>query len=102
VQGLIWLLSPAEGATVSSPVQISGFGTAFEGTISWDVLKMDKAVSVDKKVAEGHTQGGSNGEFGDFHDTVDLPPGTYEIRAFESSPKDGSSQHVDTKTFTVQ
>jgi hypothetical protein len=102
VQGWIWLLSPAEGATVSSPVTISGYGTAFEGTISWEVRKMDKAVATDKKVAEGHTQGGSNGEFGDFHDTVDLPPGTYEIRAFESSPKDGSPQHVDTKTFTVQ
>ena len=102
VQGLIWLLSPAEGSTVSSPVTISGYGTAFEGTINWEVRKMDKAVSVDKLVAEGHTQGGSNGEFGDFHDTVDLPPGTYEIRAFESSPKDGSPQHVDTKVFTVQ
>jgi hypothetical protein len=102
VQGWIWLLSPTEGATVSSPVTISGYGTAFEGTISWEVRKMDKAVATDQKVAEGHTQGGSNGEFGDFSDTVDLPPGTYEIRAFESSPKDGSPQHVDTKTFTVQ
>jgi hypothetical protein len=83
-------------------VTISGYGTAFEGTINWEVRKMDKAVSVDKLVAEGHTQGGSNGEFGDFHDTVDLPAGTYEIRAFESSPKDGSPQHVDTKTFTVR
>ena len=102
VQGWIWLLSPTEGATVSSPVQISGYGTAFEGTISWEVRKMDKAVSVDTLVAEGHTQGGSNGEFGEFHDTVDLPPGTYEIRAFESSPKVGSRQHVDSKVFTVQ
>jgi hypothetical protein len=102
VQGLIWLLSPTEGATVASPVTISGYGTAFEGTISWEVRKMDKAVATDTKVAEGHTQGGSNGEFGDFHDTVDLPPGTYEIRAFESSPEDGSPRHVDTKTFTVQ
>jgi hypothetical protein len=96
VQGLIWLLSPAEGATVSSPVTISGYGTAFEGTISWEVRQNGT------KVAAGHTQGGSNGEFGDFSDTVDLPPGTYQIRAFESSAKDGSPQHVDTKTFTVQ
>ena len=96
VQGLIWLTAPTEGATVSSPVQITGYGTAFEGTISWEV-RQDGA-----KVAEGHTQGGSNGEFGDFTDTVDLPPGSYEIRAFESSAKDGSPQHVDTKTFTVK
>ena len=29
-------------------------------------------------------------------------PGTYEVRAFESSAEDGSPQHVDTKTFTVE
>jgi hypothetical protein len=102
VQGWIWLLSPAEGATVSSPVTITGYGTAFEGTISWEVLKMVKSVATDTKVASGHTQGGSNGEFGDFTDTVDLQPGTYQLRAFESSAEDGSPIHVDTKVFTVK
>jgi len=96
VQGWIWLLAPAGGATVSSPVTISGYGTAFEGTISWEVRQDGQ------KVAEGHTQGGANGEFGEFSDTVDLDPGTYEIRAFESSAEDGSPIHVDTKTFTVE
>ncbi len=99
VQGLIWLLSPTEDETVSSPVRIVGYGTAFEATISWEVRSGDSDGPV---VAEGTTQGGSNGEFGDFTDTVDLPPGTYELRAFESSAKDGSPLHVDTKTFTVE
>ena len=31
-----------------------------------------------------------------------LPPGTYELRAFEASPEDGSPLHTDTKTFTVE
>jgi immunoglobulin-like protein involved in spore germination/sporulation and spore germination protein len=96
VQGLIWLLSPAQGATVSSPVTISGYGTAFEGTISWEVRKDGK------KVASGSTQGGSNGDFGSFRFPVTLPPGSYEVRAFESSAEDGSAQHVDTKDFTVR
>ncbi len=96
VQGLIWLLTPTEGATVSSPVQIAGYGTAFEATISWQVYR-DGA-----KVAEGFTQGGANGEFGEFADTVELEPGTYEMRAFESSAEDGSPLHPDTKTFTVE
>jgi hypothetical protein len=96
VQGWIWLLAPTEGATTSSPVAITGYGTAFEGTISWEVTE-DGA-----KVAEGTTQGGSNGEFGEFGDTVELDPGTYEIRAFEASAEDGSPIHVDTKTFTVE
>jgi hypothetical protein len=96
VQGLVWLLSPAQDSTVSSPVKIDGYGTATEGTISWEVRK-DGVV-----VKQGHTQGGSNGELGDFHDTVQLPPGRYEISAFESSSKDGSPIHIDTKNFTVK
>ena len=96
VQGWIWLLAPTEGATTSSPVAIQGYGTAFEGTISWEVTKNGV------KVAEGTTQGGSNGEFGDFSDTVELDPGSYQIRAFEASAEDGSPIHVDTKMFTVK
>ncbi len=96
VQGWIWLLAPTEDATTSSPVAIQGYGTAFEGTISWEVTKNGV------KVAEGTTQGGSNGEFGDFSDTVELAPGSYQIRAFEASAEDGSPIHVDTKMFTVK
>jgi hypothetical protein len=96
VQGLIWLLAPAQGATVRSPVSIDGFGTAFEGTVSWDVRKDGQLV------AQGATQGGSNGEFGPFHDTVRLDPGTYELSAYESSAKDGQPTHIDTKNVTVR
>lgn len=99
VQGWIWLLSPTEGATVSSPVAITGFGTAFEGTISWEVRK---GGSNGPTLAEGTTQGGSNGEFAEFSDSVDLDPGSYELRAFEASAEDGSPIHVDTKSFTVR
>jgi hypothetical protein len=96
VRGLIWILAPTQGATVSSPVQIDGSGTAFEGTISWEVRKNGVVVK------SGHTQGGSMGPFGDFHDTVQLPAGAYELTAFESSAKDGSPIHIDTKNFTVK
>ncbi len=97
VQGWIWLLSPTEGASVSSPVDFTGYGTAFEATISWQLRQDGKVVD------EGTVMGGSNGEFGEFAGSLgDLPAGTYELRAFESSAKDGSPQHVDTKTFTVK
>lgn len=98
VQGLIWLLSPAQGETVSSPVTIAGYGTAFEGTISWAVRREGS----DEVVADGFTQGGSMGEFAEFSDSVVLEPGTYELRAFESSAENGEPIHVDTKTFTVE
>ena len=39
VQGLIWLLAPTQDTTVSSPVAIEGYGTAFEATITWEVRK---------------------------------------------------------------
>lgn len=97
VQGLIWLLGPTEGETVSSPVQITGYGTAFEATISWQVRREGS----DTVVAEGFTQGGANGEFGEFSDAVELEPGTYEMRAFESSAEDGRPLNTDSKTFTV-
>lgn len=96
VQGLIWLLSPEQGATVGSPVHIDGYGTAFEANISWEVRRNGVLVT------EGHAQGGANGTFGEFHDTVTLPPGEYEISALEHSAQDGSPLHVDTKTFTVR
>jgi hypothetical protein len=96
VQGLIWILAPTQGASVSSPVKIDGYGTANEGTVSWEVRK-DGAV-----VQQGNTQAGSMGEFAEFHTTVDLPAGDYELTAFEASAKDGSPIHVDTKNFTVK
>jgi hypothetical protein len=96
VQAFIWILAPTQGASVSSPVTIDGYGTAFEGTISWEVRK-DGVV-----LQQGHTQGGSNGEFDEFHGTVTLAPGDYELTAFESSAKDGSPIHIDTKNITVK
>lgn len=97
VQGLIWLLSPKEGEKVGRTVQVKGVGTAFEATISWDVRTPDG-----KLVKEGFTEGGANGEFAEFSDQVTLAPGTYVMRAFESSAEDGQAIHVDDKTFTVE
>lgn len=98
VQGFIWLLSPTEASEVESPVEIVGYGTAFEGTVSWEVRRAGSG----EVVAEGFTQAGANGEFGDFRDTVELAPGAYELRAFESSAEDGRPLNVDTKAFTVR
>jgi hypothetical protein len=53
-------------------------------------------------VAEGFTDAGANGEFADFRDSVELDPGTYELRAFESSAEDGRPLNTDSKVFTVE
>jgi hypothetical protein len=96
VQAAIWILAPTQSATVGSPVNIDGYGTAFEGTISWEVRKAGAVIK------QGHTQGGANGVYAEFRTTVSLPAGNYELTAFESSAKDGSPTHIDTKNFTVR
>ena len=98
VQGLIWVLGPTEGATVSSPVEITGYGTAFEATVNWEVRRQGS----DEVVAEGFTNAGANGEFADFADSVHLDAGTYELRAFEASAEDGRPLNTDSKVFTVE
>jgi len=97
VQSLIWLLAPEESESVGPTVQIKGIGTAFEGTISWDVRTLKG-----KLVKEGFTQGGANGTFAEFADQVALAPGSYVMRAFESSAEDGRPLHIDDKKFTVE
>jgi hypothetical protein len=46
---------------VRNPAHIVGYGTAFEGTISLRIRDDDGTV-----IAEGTTQGGSNGVIGEF------------------------------------
>ena len=52
---------PAQGDVVRNPAHVAGYGTAFEGTISLRIRDDDGTV-----IAEGFTQGGSNGVIGEF------------------------------------
>ena len=88
VQGDDAMMNGDTNATVGAIVHLvisAGYGTAFEATVSWEVRRQGS----DEVVAEGFTDAGANGEFADFADSVDLDPGTYELRAFESSAEDG-------------
>ena len=97
VLAAVWLLQPTEGATVGRSLKIGGEATVFEATVSW------QALSGSTVVAEGFataTEGGPGR--GTWEATVNLPrAGTYELRAFESSAKDGRPTHVDDKQITV-
>jgi hypothetical protein len=53
---------PAPGDVVRNPAHVAGYGTAFEGMISLRIR--DDANTV---IAEGSTQGGSNGVIGEFN-----------------------------------
>jgi hypothetical protein len=95
VQGFIWILAPTQGSKVGSPVKVTVYGTAFEGHVSLEVYKGGT------KVAETFVTT-AMGMFLEASTTIQLDPGSYELRAFESSAQDGSPLHVDTKTFTVK
>src|SRR5215212_6288613 len=57
---LIKVNHPAPGDVIRNPAHVAGYGTAFEGTISLRI-RDDGTV-----IAEGFTQGGSNGAIGEF------------------------------------
>lgn len=103
VQASTWLLTPAQGATVpAGTVRFTGYGTAFEATFLWEVR--DAAGTV---VADGFTNGGSMGTFGEFAFSADLPAGRYTVEVYQPDESGGESAEgprmfPDTKDFTVR
>jgi hypothetical protein len=94
----VWLLAPAEGDTVSSPVTISGVAEVFEARVNWAVEKLDGT-----PVAQGATNAtqAAPGRW-PWSDTVTLAAGQYVFKAYAISAKDGSVVWTDSKTVTVR
>jgi hypothetical protein len=94
VQGFVWILAPTQDSKVGSPVKVSVYGNVYEGTVTLQVFQGDtKVAETFVTTAMGFWQEAST--------TIKLDPGSYELRAFESSPQDGRVMFLDTKTFTV-
>ena len=86
---------PAPGDVVSNPAHVAGYGTAFEGTISLRMRDDDGTV-----IAEGSTQGGSNGVIGAFKANLEFDRGPNRrlgvVEAFEESASgSGEDLHLD-------
>ncbi|MGH3446233.1 MAG: Gmad2 immunoglobulin-like domain-containing protein [Nocardioidaceae bacterium] len=94
----IQITSPVEGATVpaSQPVKFGGRANVFEGNVNWQLLDSSGTV-----VKHGYAMAaqGTWAQFGHF--LGKLSPGSYTIRCYEGSAKDGSMTYVDDKHFTV-
>jgi hypothetical protein len=92
------VLAPTQGATVSSPVTVSGTASVFEATVTWEVDRADGT-----RVAHGIAMApiAAPGR-GPWSVTVTLPPGTYVVTAYAVSAKDGSHTWPDTKRFVVR
>ncbi|HET7724083.1 MAG TPA: GerMN domain-containing protein [Propionibacteriaceae bacterium] len=91
----VWILAPEQGATVSSPVTVTVYGTGWEGNVP---LKVYQGQAV---VASTHVTTMMGG-FAEAHTTIQLSPGTYELRAYNDNGRDSSLQLWDSKTFTVR
>lgn len=98
VLAFVWLSTPEEGASLPSPVTLTGQATVFEATVSWEVLDATGT----NVVTKGFTTASAGAPArGTWKAVVTLPPGRYVLRAFESSAADGSMRWPDTKTITV-
>lgn len=88
--------TPVAGADVSSPVTVRGTSDTFEANVVWEVSRDGDVVE------QGTTMGGTMFDRRPFRFTVELSPGMYTVRAFETSAEDGSLVAEDTRTFTVR
>jgi germination protein M len=97
----VWVVEPGLGAPVGRTFQVTGVATVFEATVSWAVTRPGSAT----QLAHGFVSAsqGAPGR-GDYEVAVTLPEGTtgdVVFTAWESSAKDGSVTHADSKTYAV-
>ncbi|MDP9443874.1 MAG: GerMN domain-containing protein, partial [Actinomycetota bacterium] len=97
VQSPIWITDPPQGATVGRRLTFRGVANTFEANVAWQVLRGDQVVADGATTAVGGAM-----VFSEWSDTVQLPPGEYVLRAYESSAEDGSLVAEDTKAITVE
>ncbi|KWX00101.1 hypothetical protein TH66_14315 [Carbonactinospora thermoautotrophica] len=97
VQAAVWITSPQEGDTVGRTVRLEGVANTFEANVRIQVLAGDRVVTDTYTTATAGT-----GAFGIWAKEIELPPGTYVVKAFEESAEDGSDLWPDTKRITVR
>jgi hypothetical protein len=97
LRSLVQIDSPAHGATVGAPVEVTGEAAVFEATVRWQVLR-DGAV-----VRSGFTSTTEGQRFAPYTFEVDLAPGEYTVRVLEDDPSGGEGRPVlsDDKAVTV-
>jgi hypothetical protein len=85
---LILVESPTPGATVTSPVTVTGISNTFEANVLYEVTGPDGAV-----LDDGFTTATSGtGTWGEFTFTIEPDPGDVTLTVFQESAEDGSRQ----------
>ena len=94
VLGPVWL-DVVDGSVLTD--EFGGTATVFEATVSWQLRQGAELVEEGFSTA---TEGAPGR--GEWTATADVPPGDYELWAFESSAEDGRVTWLDTKRVTVR
>ena len=94
VLGPVWL-DVVDGSVLTD--EFGGTATVFEATVSWQLRQGPELVEEGFATA---TEGGPGR--GEWTATADVPPGDYELWAYESSAEDGRVTWLDTKRVTVR
>jgi hypothetical protein len=95
VQGLVWILTPRQGRAYGSPVQVTVYGTAFEGNVTL------KAFRDGTEVASTFVTT-AMGDFVEASTDLSLEPGTYVLRAYDENAETGELVERDSKEFAVR
>jgi spore germination protein GerM len=93
----VWITDPPDGATVGRTVKLAGQATVFEANVTIQVRQGSTLIRDTFATASLGAPGR-----GEWSKTLTLPPGSYEIKAFEASAQDGRPLAVDTKSVTVR
>ncbi len=90
----VWIVAPTQGATSGSPVQVSVYGTGYEGNVPIAVFQGDVEV---ESTFLTTMQGG----FAEASTEISLPAGDYTVRAYNDSGRDPGLTLWDSKDFSV-
>ncbi|HEX5331400.1 MAG TPA: Gmad2 immunoglobulin-like domain-containing protein [Cellulomonas sp.] len=98
VRLLVQIDSPAQGATTTSPLRVTGEAAVFEAVLHWAVRD---AAGVE--VSSGVTMTAEGQTFAPYEFQVELTPGTYTVVITEDDPSDGAggTPMSDSRTVTV-
>jgi hypothetical protein len=93
----IWVTTPAQRATVDSPVTFTGMAATFEGNVAYEIKRGQEVVAGGATIAAG-----GMGSWSEWSFTERLQPGDYTLVTFDEDPALGGRRDVDTKDFTVR
>ncbi len=101
VQEAIIISSPASSSDASTPVSVTGWGSAFENTLAVDILNKEG-----KTIGQGYAMVDAEfGQYGPFAGTMEFTaPASAQrgrIQVYSISPRDGAIEHLSSVVINL-